>query len=314
MRLNEPLRFDPKTALAGVCWDTQGNAGTNADTDFAGTTDNQPLVLKSPSGVVLNERGPINADVNMGSTPTGDANFNLSLSSRSGETALITVDNVSADLTLQALGSGIALNGPIRNASFGSETRQMLNLWGPANYGIGVQDFNLYARSAGGFLWFEGGIHADAAGDPGAGGTTRMHLRSDGQLFTTTGTIATLSDDRLKNDVDDYRGALNQIKALRPVHYRCRDAGQSFQPIGAHLGFIAQEAQAVFPQWVSGDESGYLSLSMRGFEAVAVRAIQELDIRQASELRAVQAENAELRLASASLAARLDALEAKDAP
>ena len=41
------------------------------------------------------------------------------------------------------------------------------------------------------------------------------------------------------------------------------------------------------------DESGYLMLSMRGFEAVAVRGMQEL-----------QAENAALR-------ARLDAIEAK---
>jgi len=35
-----------KAALAGVCWDTQGNAGTNPATDFLGTTDAQPLVLR----------------------------------------------------------------------------------------------------------------------------------------------------------------------------------------------------------------------------------------------------------------------------
>ena len=42
--LGEPTRFDPKAALAGVCWDTEGNAGTNPTTNFIGTTDNQPLV------------------------------------------------------------------------------------------------------------------------------------------------------------------------------------------------------------------------------------------------------------------------------
>lgn len=47
LSLGEPTRFDPKAALAGVCWDTEGNAGTNAATDFIGTTDNEPLVFRT---------------------------------------------------------------------------------------------------------------------------------------------------------------------------------------------------------------------------------------------------------------------------
>jgi hypothetical protein len=45
--LGEAKSFDPKAALAGVCWDTQGNALTNPTTDFLGTTDAQPLVLRT---------------------------------------------------------------------------------------------------------------------------------------------------------------------------------------------------------------------------------------------------------------------------
>ena len=78
------------------------------------------------------------------------------------------------------------------------------------------------------------------------------------------------------------------------MRYHYRDAGKAaFQPEGLHLGFLAQEMQQVFPEWVSEGEDGYLMLSMRGFEAVAVRAMQELS-----------AENAELR-------ARLEAIEAR---
>ena len=51
--LGEPTRFDPKVALAGVCWDTQGNAGTNPATNFIGTTDTQPLVLRVKNAQVL---------------------------------------------------------------------------------------------------------------------------------------------------------------------------------------------------------------------------------------------------------------------
>ena len=45
--LGEPKTFDAKAALVGVCWDTQGNAGTNPTTDFLGTIDAQPLVLRT---------------------------------------------------------------------------------------------------------------------------------------------------------------------------------------------------------------------------------------------------------------------------
>ncbi len=51
--LGEPSRFDPKVTLAGVCWDTQGNAGTNPVTNFIGTTDNQPLVMRANNVPVL---------------------------------------------------------------------------------------------------------------------------------------------------------------------------------------------------------------------------------------------------------------------
>ncbi len=45
--LGEPARFDAKAALGGICWDTLGNPGTNPALNFIGTTDNQPLVLRT---------------------------------------------------------------------------------------------------------------------------------------------------------------------------------------------------------------------------------------------------------------------------
>ena len=188
----------------------------------------------------------------------------------------------------------------------------MLNLFeqSPTNFGIGVQIGTLYNRvnASGGFAWFQGGSHSNLQNNPG-GGNVRMTLDAAGQLRTTTGTIATLSDARLKKNVANYTGALAQIAALRPVHYEYKDADQSFQAPGQHLGFIAQEVQQVFPQWVSTDEAGNLMLSLRGFEAVAVRAIQELrqesaliDSSQSDQLVALKAENSALTESLQSLA------------
>jgi hypothetical protein len=77
--LGEPTRFDAKAALAGVCWDTEGNAGTNPAINFIGTTDAQPLVLRTrnvqslriePSSILFNA-APTTANVIAGSS----ANF-----------------------------------------------------------------------------------------------------------------------------------------------------------------------------------------------------------------------------------------------
>lgn len=51
--LGEPTRFDAKAALGSVCWDLSGNAGTNPANDFIGTTDAQPLVLRTQSAQSL---------------------------------------------------------------------------------------------------------------------------------------------------------------------------------------------------------------------------------------------------------------------
>ncbi len=219
-------------------------------------------------------------------------------------------------------GAALTVNGNVSVPSpgaiaFGNTTRQMLNLWGPNAYGIGVQNSRLYFRTGftGGFSWFEGGVHDNAIDGPGVGGTLRMRLDNTGQLQTTTGTISTLSDARLKDQVVDYTRALDQINALRPVRFHYRDAGKAaFQAEGMHLGFIAQEVEQVFPEWVSQGEDGYLMLSLRGFEAVAVRGIQELSAENSllSEKNSVlQSRLEQLQTQNASFEARLQALEKK---
>src|SRR5204863_8883137 len=73
---------------------------------------------------------------------------------------------------------------------FGSQTRQMLNLWGsPTQYGIGVQSFTEYFRSDSDFAWFIHGAHSDAADDPGTGGTRQMQLDGSGNLHVR-GTVS----------------------------------------------------------------------------------------------------------------------------
>jgi len=252
--------------------DTDGDEGTfiwsdDQAFDFSSTGPNQFLV-RAEGGMAINTNTP-------------------------AASSALTVDG--GDLAV--INSG--------RLKFGSTTRQMLNLWGTPNtdYGIGVQTSRMYFRTNSGFSWFEGGFHNNATDNPGPTGTMHMRLSNTGQLQTTSGTISSLSDARLKDQVHDYAGALDQINALRPVRYHYRDAGKAaFQPEGLHLGFVAQEMQQVFPEWVSEGEDGYLMLSMRGFEAVAVRAMQELSAENAALRRENETQNAALTAVQARLA------------
>jgi hypothetical protein len=74
------------------------------------------------------------------------------------------------------------------NIYFGTQTRQMLNLW-DVRYGIGVQAFTLYFRTDTDFCWFRGGSHSDNRDDPG-GGVLAMMLDPNSKL-TVTGDLAT---------------------------------------------------------------------------------------------------------------------------
>lgn len=58
--------------------------------------------------------------------------------------------------------------------TFGSKTRQMINLFG-VEYGIGVQSAAAYFRSANEFFWYRGGSHSDEFRNPGSGGKVLMH-------------------------------------------------------------------------------------------------------------------------------------------
>ncbi|MBK6434583.1 MAG: tail fiber domain-containing protein [Rhodanobacteraceae bacterium] len=261
--------------------DADGDNGTFAwaddtDSDFTSTGPNQ-FLIRAAGGVAINT-----------ATPTANA-------------ALTVAGNVSI---------------PTASVNMGSTTRQMINLYeqAPSSFGIGVQIGTLYNRvnSVGSFAWFQGGTHNDAQNNPGTGGTVRMSLDAVGQLRTTTGTIATTSDARLKKNVTEYTGALAQISALRPVHYEYREPGKSFQMPGRHLGFIAQEVEQVFPEWVSQGDDGYLMLSLRGFEAVAVRGMQELSAENEALSKtnsALQSKIERLQAQSKAFEARLLALE-----
>jgi hypothetical protein len=85
-------------------------------------------------------------------------------------------------------------------------------------------------------------------------------------------TFASGSDRRLKTDIRDMEGELENVLALRPVNFNMKACGS------AASGFIAQEVQEIWPHKVLEDpeDEGMLSIAGLGdTDARIIKAIQE---------------------------------------
>jgi hypothetical protein len=153
----------------------------------------------------------------------------------------------------------------------GTQTRQMLNLWG-TQYGIGVQNLTTYFRCdnsgsiLNGFSWFKGGVHNDAVNNPG-GGTELMRLTQLG--LTVNGTFVSASDRNAKEHFEpvDSREVLEKVVAL-PVS----EWNYKADPTSRHLGPMAQDFYAAFG--VGPDDKHITTVDEGG---VALAAIQGLN-------------------------------------
>jgi hypothetical protein len=100
--------------------------------------------------------------------------------------------------------------------------------------------------------------------------------------FQTTFTL--WSDARLKKNVRPMAGALDRLLQLRGVTFEWKKPPGDFAGArGTQRGFIAQEVEKVFPEWVE-ERDGMKTVSARGFEALVVESMRALK-RDNDELR-----------------------------
>ncbi len=113
---------------------------------------------------------------------------------------------------------------------------------------------------------------------------------------TIAGTLTESSDIRLKVGVEPIEEALARVLRLTPIRYRYRPG--TGHPAGPQIGLSAQEVREVFPELVSEDSQGYLSVAYTDLAAVLVGAVREQQAAfeaQAAEISRLRQEMAELR-------------------
>jgi Chaperone of endosialidase len=81
----------------------------------------------------------------------------------------------------------------------------------------------------------------------------------------------TVSDERLKANIQPLTGALSTVCQLQGVHYTM--GGQ------AQIGLLAQQVQSVVPEAVSASGDGYLAVDYSRLVPLLIEAIKEIALR-----------------------------------
>jgi len=106
-----------------------------------------------------------------------------------------------------------------------------------------------------------------------------------------------LSDARLKRNVEPLHGALERMLSLRGVTFEFTEEGlrTGLATPGRKVGLIAQEVEAVLPDWVDETPSGYKFLTEQGTTALFVEALRELRAEKDRQMAERDAAIAELK-------------------
>ncbi len=161
------------------------------------------------------------------------------------------------------------------NIPAGSPPRAELHLFhtnfGGSNDGVRIQNegsnghyWNLYtSNTTGDFEFYENGIKRAT-------------------INQTTGVYTAVSDSRLKQNISDLSDVLPSVMTLQARTYQFKDVSDERY----FTGFIAQELEKVFPQYVyyGGDDQVVYTVDYGSMSVIALKAIQEQQ-GQIEELR-----------------------------
>lgn len=270
--------FFDLTATGGENW-VINSTNTTGSTDVLGIYANGAtgLYIQDTGNVGIGTSSPgarlnvVDAGGNNGTVKVGgsDASFGLVVAYDQGAstTATITANptysNTGAAMILRVDGDNSATANQIHlrgdgRVSIGSTTENAVKLQ-ILGEGATNSTFSIYCRDS--------------------SNTARFAAGNGGTVYATATTISSISDQRLKENVQDLDVGLAEIMALKPRKFDWKE-GQG-KDIKGDRGFVAQEVERVFPElideWIDAAPEGeepYKSVR-QDLIPVLVKAIQE---------------------------------------
>jgi hypothetical protein len=227
------------------------------------------------------ERARITSGGNFQLTSGGQIELNVSTLSSKGAIAAFNVDSTSGGLVFKTESSStlterarITADGNfyVNTTAAGGKVYVVSDL--TANNGLRVDTpasftsnmVSLVCGTAAGTGWY-------FLSGESSGGSTRIQIRGDGNVYNANGTYGTISDARLKQDIVDAGSQWDTIKAVRFRKYRMKADVEENPDAPALFGVVAQELEQVCPGLVDDGEIKTVKSSILLMKAA--KALQE---------------------------------------
>jgi hypothetical protein len=227
------------TALTG----SGGNLGI-------GTTSPGQIIHGKATNPFLQLERAVGANVYVGSDSTGmyigsDGNIPIYFTTNNAERARITAAGYLKASNDGTYSNATGLFHEISQDAVGSGALILRHTSSSANAnsraGLAVS-FPNFAENSGSFSPFI--ICSDSA-------ATRFRVNSNGDALNSTGTYGTISDEKVKQDIEDAGSAWEDLKAVRFRKYRLKANVEANPDAPSMLGVVAQELEQVMPGLVS---------------------------------------------------------------
>ncbi|HLO34245.1 MAG TPA: DUF6519 domain-containing protein [Anaerolineales bacterium] len=226
----------------------------------------------------------LNGKVGIGTANPSNRLSILDQTGQSGHTAVIGSDILSNDIWRNQL----ALHGtaPLSEARLGFATTE------PGGTGAHTAIIKtVVPQDGGGDLVFQTReakfasimerMRITNSGNVGIGtATPSVKLEVAGEAAKPGGgSWTSVSDLKLKKNVKSLEDALDVLLQLRGVSFEWKEPEKQGNLTGTQMGMVAQEVESVFPGWVGTNPDGTKNLTIRGFEALVVEAVRELNTK-----------------------------------
>ncbi len=109
-----------------------------------------------------------------------------------------------------------------------------------------------------------------------------------GNTLTSSDGMVQTSDRRLKKNIQNLNSPLEKTIKMRGVSYQWKDENKSQRN---QIGVIAQEVEAVYPEFVITNENGMKAVNYAQMTAVLIEAMKELN----AKVNRLESENANLK-------------------
>jgi len=278
--------FIGNTATGAATLWLDGANGDLSGSDYAAIRQNNDLTLELYSAPFAGdlimtlggtERMRVKKDGNVGigtTSPAATLHVDGSVRFEDLTSGILQVDSngdVSVNTSLTSYTAGGDYGLTLSGTEFRLEDDRRRNSTTTDIYTGNTHDYTFYDASIG-IRWY-------------TAGSEDMRLENDGDLHVDRDVIAystTISDERLKDDVQTIESACEKVSSLRGVEYTWNSGSRKGQ---REIGVIAQEVEKVIPEIVREkklplmDDEVYKTVDYEKLVAVLIEANKELQDR-----------------------------------